>query len=264
MTVTRADVNRAPDATIVPHIFGRDRERQSLSMRLRQRRSLLVYGPAGVGKTLLVHDIIKDEPQFLYCADSATISGALRSIAVELWRRENTYLLKCCGRAGVAAIATKSAANIKGIVAESLRHGDYCVVLDHLRTPSHSFAAAVREINGWCETPVVVLARSAHMEDVGFLHPLFAERADRFEVKNFDPTVVKKFATSLIVSRGLSASNLDDFLERIFEYSQGNPGAICRMVEMAMQSTYRSGENIKTIPLYIDFRMNWVAGARRV
>jgi hypothetical protein len=41
------------------------------------------------------------------------------------------------------------------------------------------------------------------------------------------------------------------------EFSEGNPGAIVALVEMAKYTKYRSDEHIKITPLYIDFRMNW-------
>jgi hypothetical protein len=39
--------------------------------------------------------------------------------------------------------------------------------------------------------------------------------------------------------------------------SEGNPGAILRMIAMARQSKYRNDDHIKWSPLYIDFLMEW-------
>jgi hypothetical protein len=49
---------------------------------------------------------------------------------------------------------------------------------------------------------------------------------------------------------------MSEFLEKVLEYSDGNPGAILALIEMASYPKYRSDEHIKIIPLYIDFRMN--------
>jgi hypothetical protein len=54
---------------------------------------------------------------------------------------------------------------------------------------------------------------------------------------------------------------LNEFLDKILEFSEGNPGAILALVNTAKYPKYRSDEHIKIAPLYIDFRMNWkVAG----
>jgi hypothetical protein len=134
-------------------------------------------------------------------------------------------------------------------------------VLDHLVHPSHSFAAAVREMMGWGSTPVCAVARSSHMEDTGFLQPLYSDRSEKYEMRNFEKPAAEQFARELIARTNLTASNMNEFLDKILQFSEGNPGAIVALVETAKYPKYRSDEHIKISPLYIDFRMNWkVAG----
>jgi hypothetical protein len=244
-------------------IFGRAEEQASLAKRLASRRPLLIHGPTGVGKTLLTTAVLKDVSDFLYSHDSSTINVVFRNVAHRLWERRAPQLVKSFGRAGADAIKTKSAANLKGVLREALHEGHYCLVLDHIKRPSYAFASAVREVMGWCNTPVITVARSAHMEDTGFLQAFYPDRADRFELKNFNPEVAESFAVTVAKRAGLSAQNMDDFLGRVLEYSQGNPGAIVAMLEMAKHPQYRSDDRIKITPLYIDFRLNWKpAGVR--
>ena len=244
-------------------IFGREEEQATLARRFAARRPLLIHGPAGVGKTLLLTAVLKGLSDFLYSPDSSTIHVVFRNIAYQLWERKAPPLMKSFGRAGAEAIKTKSAVNLKGVLRDALHDGSYCLVLDHIRRPSYSFASTVRELMGWCNTPVITVARSAHMEDAGFLQPFYPDRADRFELKNFEPDVAESFALAAALRGGLSARNMSDFLERVLEYSQGNPGAIVAMLAMAKHPQYRSDDRIKITPLYIDFRLNWKpAGVR--
>jgi hypothetical protein len=165
----------------------------------------------------------------------------------------------CRNQHGVEA---KSLISLKGIVMDALRDGTHSIVLDHVCRPSSSFAGVVREIIAWCSTPVIAVAPSSHMEDLGYLQPLYADRNDRYELKNFEPGTAERFAHTIVERAGLSASNIKEFLGKVLKLSQGNPGAILAMLYMAKNPKYRSDEHIKLSPLYIDFRMNGSAALR--
>ncbi len=240
-----------------PWIFDREEEVAALRQRLSKRRSLLLHGPAGVGKTLLIRSLLPDLRSFIYSHESSTIHVVFRTIAAELLRRGSERIRKAAGSRGVEGLNAKSAISLKGVVRDALREGEYCLVLDHVQQPSTAFAAVIRDLIVGCETPIIAVARSAHMEDVGFLHSIFGDRPDRYELRNFKPEVACVFARMSSERVGLLAANLNEFLDKVVELSDGNPGAILAMLNMARQPRYRLLESIKTAPLYIDFRMNW-------
>jgi AAA+ ATPase superfamily predicted ATPase len=241
-------------------IFGREEEQRALNRRLRERKPFLLYGPTGVGKTLLLRSLLEQTPAVLYCDSSASTQVVFRSLARALLARGAPRLERTCrDQEGIEA---RSAVSLKGIVMDALRDGSHSVVLDHLDRPSQSFAAAVREIIGWCSTPVIAVAQSSHMEDTGYLQPLYSDRQDRYELKNFAPVVAERFAHTMVQRADLSAANITEFLGKVLELSQGNPGAILSLLEMAKYPKYRSHEHIKIAPLYIDFRMSWFPAVR--
>jgi NB-ARC domain len=236
-------------------IFSREAERRSIRDRLTKKRPFLIYGPAGVGKTLLLRSVLPEFTNVLYCENAATTQTIFRAVAQNLLRLHN-------GRTVTAfrdeeAIKTKSAVSLKGIVMDALNEGKYCIMLDHLKRPSYSLAAAVREVMGRGSTPVMAVARSCHMEDVGFLQPFYSDRSEKCEIRNFEPAIAEQFAGEVVKQKRLSAQNMQEFVEKVLEFSDGNPGAILEMLEMAGYPKYRSDEHIKITPLYIDFRMNW-------
>ncbi len=241
-------------------IFDREEELQVLKQRLLKRKAFLLHGPTGAGKTLLIRSLLAQMPSVFYCASSATTRVIFRSVAQLLLEKGDPHVKRTCrSRDGVQ---TKSAVSLKGIVMDALRGGGYSLVLDHVDRPSQSFAAAVREIIGACSTPVIAVARSCHMEDAGFLQPLYSDRHERYELKNFDPAAAERFAHEMVGRAGLSASNIKEFLAKVLELSEGNPGAILSMLQMAKYPKYRTDEHIKISPLYIDFRMNWSPAVR--
>jgi len=244
-------------------IFRREDDMQSLKERLQERKPFLLYGPSGVGKTLLMRNIAEAMSSVLCCESPASMQTVFRRLAQALLERNHPRVTRACrDRDG---IQTKSAVSLRGIVMDALREASYSIVLDAIEQPSQSFAAAVREIVSWCSTPVVAIARSHHMEDTGFLQPLYSGRLARFELRNFDPASAEEFAEQVVKRAGLSASNIREFVGKVLEFAEGNPGAIVSMLQMAASPRYRSEERIKITPLYIDFRMHGSAappGAR--
>jgi hypothetical protein len=160
-------------------IFDRQEQRQRIEQHLAKRHPFLIYGPSRVGKTLLLRSVLSEFRAILYCEDSSTTHVVFRSLAHNLLRLGSP-------RAQAAfrsedAIKTKSAVSLKGIVMDALNQGQFSIILDHLKRPSYSFAAAVREMMGWGSTPVSAVARSSHMEDTGFLQPFYGDRSQKLK-----------------------------------------------------------------------------------
>jgi hypothetical protein len=235
-------------------IFDREEERQRIDQHLAKAHPFLIHGPSGVGKTLLLRSVLSQYSTVLYCQDSSTINVVFRSVARHLLRLGSPRAKSAFHNED--GIKMKSPVSLKGVVMDSLNEGKYSIVLDHLRRPSYSFAAAVREMMGWGSTPVTAVARSSHMEDTGFLQPFYGDRAQKCEIRNFDDEIAERFAREIVERVQLSATNMSEFLEKVLEFSSGNPGAIVALIDMATYPKYRSAEHIKITPLYIDFRMN--------
>lgn len=239
-------------------IFGRTEELEVLRKRLASRKSTLVYGPSGVGKTLLLQQVIPAFDHVLYCPVSSSPQVVFRCLAELLAARRDATILRICnGRPDF--LLGKSSISLKGIVINALRVGSYLIVLDHLNRPSPALAAMVSEVMLSCSTPIVAVARSVHMEDAGFVSPLLPDRGERLGIKNFDSGMAKAFVFEVCSQQQLVAENLNSVLDSMIKSSEGNPGAILRMIAMAKQSKYRSDGHIKWSPLYIDFLMEWAA-----
>jgi hypothetical protein len=238
----------------VLQIFGRADELELLRKRLAARKSTLVFGPSGVGKTLLLQQVVPGRGHILYCPVSSSPQAVCRRLAELLIAAQDATLLRLC-KGGLDALAGKSFVSLKGIVSSVLRAENYLVVLDHLHRPSPALGALIGEFMLSCATPVIAVARSAHMEDAGSVSPLLPDRSERLAIRNFDSETAKTFAREVCEQQQLSGENLSSVLDSIVKSSDGNPGAILRMIAMAKQSKYRNDGHIKWSPLYIDFLM---------
>jgi len=235
-------------------IFGRGNELELLRKRLASRKSTLIYGPSGVGKTLLLQQVVSDFGYVLYCPASSSPQAVCRYLAELLATRHDATLMRLC-KGGLNGLDGKSFVSLKGIVSSALRAENYLIVLDHLNRPSPALGALIGEFMLSCATPVVAVARSAHMEDAGSVAPLLPDRSERLAIRNFDSDTAKAFALELCEQQRLSGENLSSVLDSMVKSSDGNPGAILRMIAMAKQSKYRNDGHIKWSPLYIDFLM---------
>ena len=214
-----------------PAIFGRDVEIDELRKLVSRRHSFLLHGSAGVAKTLLLGRLMNEIPELLYCGDSSRSQLVFRALAAALLAIKNCHVLRA---SKPNAIHEKSAVSIRGIVIAALREGRYWIVLDHLQSPSQSFAAAIKDMCSRAETPLIAVARSAHMEDAGFLLPMFSDRSSRYLLRNLETEAAKKFALRAAEEMQLEAVNRDEAIEKIVRYSKGSPGAIMAMLQMAV------------------------------
>jgi hypothetical protein len=247
-----------------PVIFGRNQEVKQLRRRIASRQSFLLHGPAGVGKTLLLRHVAPEFPKVLCSLRNPTPQSLYRNLSELLLAAGHPVFAKACPH-GTSSLKAKTAVSIQGLVREALRDSDYLVIADNLMRPSQALAACLRELMRTCSIPLIAVSRSAHMEDAGFVLPLFPDRAERFALRNFDPATARPFALSCAQAEGVAADNLLQFLDRVVEYSSGNPGAIIQMIHLATRPEYSTENQIKIAPLYIDYKLATVSthsGAR--
>jgi hypothetical protein len=239
-------------------VFDRTEELDALRQRVAQRRPFLFHGPGGVGKTLLLSAVLSDFPDILYSGSNPSPQALYRKLAELLLALGHPVFTSSCP-SGPVSLQAKSAVSAKGLVRDALLNSKYLVVVDHLMRPSQALAAAIRELMLNWSVPVVAVARSAHMEDVGFASPLFPDRGDKLALRNFDPDLALQFALTFARREALGAENLAEFLARVVEFSDGNPGAIVRMIRLAREPRYFHGRQIKITPLYIDYKIAMVS-----
>lgn len=237
-----------PDAQYQAVVERQD-ELARLKARAQQKKSMLLFGPEGVGKTRLLRAFAANEPLALYVGKPNSPHELLMA-ALEAMTRS--------GRRGLSLPANYKSlrsTSLKGIVLRLLDEHPFLLLVDHLAGPSRVVTGLIKEMNYYERTPVIFAARTPHMEDIGTLLPMCADRSERLELKNFSLPLAQAFAQRAAEEAELTASNLAEALAFLVERCEGNPGGILTMVRMAKMPQYRTGDQIKSHVLYLDYRM---------
>jgi GTPase SAR1 family protein len=212
------------------------------------RKSLLVFGPEGVGKSRLLRAFVENQTLALYVGQMRSP----REFALTLLQALHSADEKIAVPESRAGLSTSS---LKGIIHRALDTHPFLMVLDHLDAPSRAVTGMIKDLHYYGRTPVIFASRSPHMEDIGALRPLCANKSERLELKNLPPQIALEFAKREAERSQLWASNLGTILSSLVGWSEGNPGAILRMLKMAQLPQYRAGDQIKAHILYVDYRM---------
>jgi hypothetical protein len=226
----------------------REDELVRLRNHARNRKSMLVFGPEGVGKSRLLRAFVENQTLALYVAQMRSPREFALSLLQALHSADGAIKLP----EGLSALSTSS---LKGIVHRALDTHPFLMVLDHLDAPSRVVTGMVKDLHYYGRTPVIFASRSPHMEDIGALRPLCANKSERLELKNLPPQIALEFARREADRIELCASNLEAILPSLVEWSDGNPGAILHMLKMAQLPQYRADAQIKAHILYVDYRM---------
>lgn len=253
-------------------LFGREEELLQFCERLHKGVPFLLYGVAGVGKTLLVETAIRRlnaSSNLIYCEETRALNAVARQICSALAARDDACVLarlklspKSSSERIQSAVQAKSSSALQGIVLEALRKRPYTLILDHVEFVSKRFYSSLKELHLFAQTPIVAIARSYHMEEIGHLGSLFSDRRARMELANFDRERAAGLAAMVAESRRLEAENREEFLRKVVQFSQGNPGAILRMIAMADDPHYRSSGRIRLHLLYVDYCLRY-SGVRK-
>lgn len=238
----------SPDAQYLAAV-DRTEELARLRAQAQKRKSMLVFGPEGVGKTRLLLTFVQNQPFALYVSPIRSPRDLMMALIQDL-RRLDKQELRLPSNAN-----SLSTSSLKGIVQRALAEFPVMLVLDHLAGPSRVVTGIIKEFSDYGRRPIYIAARTPHMEDIGTLQPMCADRSERLEIRNFGPAVALEFAKREAERTGLWASNLDSALHSLVEWSEGNPGSILQMLKMADLPRYRMGDQIKAHVLYLDFRM---------
>ncbi len=251
-----------------PEIFiDRKEEVQLLKKAINERRSLLISGPAGAGKTMLTLKVISELPEMLrknclYVSGMKGLQDLLKQIVHLLFDLDDPALRSRLRREGAPPVTFKKwleaqpSTRLRGALYQSAAEGQYWLFLDHLPPLTHSASRVVKELIRMRATPVYLLARGFSEREIGHVTDIYWGDPHQLAVGALANASARELVEDCIHRFGLSELDLQDFRKEVLHLSGCLPGAIVQMCALAAQPQYQYGSQIKLKLLHIDYLMS--------
>jgi hypothetical protein len=246
--------------------FNREAEAARLLAAIKERQSLLISGPAGIGKTRLIAEVIKSLPReqsesCIYLAAVAGLRPTLTGLLRNLWAREDPTLRRQMRADGFrsgdfkAWLKAQPSSHLKGTLYRSVERRSYWIFLDQVSVMTPPVAKVIRELVRMRDTPVYLVVRDLKATDAGHLLNLYWSEKHRVCLGPLPGTAARELLDSCVAHFGLSRLELSVFRPEVLRLSGRVPGAIVQMCALAAKPHYQSGLRPKTRLLHLDSLM---------
>ena len=255
-------------------LIGREQELAQLVHAIHARRSLLVHGAAGTGKTALLEEALSSLPprirrMCLVCTSCENPRTIWRCLVRSLAKIEDPRVLsyvrrECAGTAKVEHwLSKQSSLRLRGILRRAMLGNAYWVFLDAAAPLPDGVHNLLQDWVWSRRTPVILLGRGLTEKELGRVAKLFWHSGMRLELLRMPTLDLEELLEFSIVRFGLSRVASADFRDFVLKRAGGLPGRIVGLCELASQSVYPCPGHVKLHTLAVDFLMQHTAGAPR-
>ena len=189
---------------------GRRKEAAQLQRLHAQRKHVLIFGPAGVGKSVLVARL-RESLGLRICPASERLSEICEALERELDLE-----------AGELHIVQR-----KNRLLKLLEGAKRAVVFDGAGWMTPKLSSFIENVSD--RMPVWICVRSEHPWDIGHVWPLLA-RFVKVEIRPFRPAETRGLIEAAI-RLGLAPASVADAVEQLHHLCDGNPGVLGELIE---------------------------------
>jgi hypothetical protein len=215
----------------------------------------LLYGPAGIGKSALLDELRchreREKPSIVFSPGTLEPARWLRHVVLAL-ASQNRDSSAADAR---AVRARKSAGALRSALFEALADGNYALVVDPLGFLSRPFYELLRDLERSAGTPLLLVARSPHMEDMGHAARFAWPREQRLALGPLPAGDAERLFDLVLAEWPRRPSNAESFRAHVLDYAAGNPGTLLGLLALARQPTYWAEDTLKTHVLTVDFNV---------
>jgi hypothetical protein len=160
-------------------------------------------------------------------------------------------------------VKAKSAGALRAILSETLAGAELALAFDPLGFLSRPFYELLRDFHRATAVPFLFVARSPHMEEIGYATKFALPREQCLALSPLPPALSQQLFDTTISAWPRQPDNLESFRAHVLDYASGNPGTILGMLQLARQETYWAGDSVKAHLLTVDFNLPDKAASRR-
>ncbi len=246
-----------------PMLAGREEASERMKAAMARRRSLLIWGPAGSGKTALANWVMESMPKCdrqncIYVSGAATARQLAGQLVRGLYLASNVLLREKVRKDGAAEpslnrwLRDQSAVRLKGLLYAAAQQRAYWFFLDHCPPASSTVARLIKEVIWRANTPIYLLARGCSHEEIGHAWSIYYTKEYHLPLGPLPEPVARELLESYIHRFHLDSLNLEGFRENVLRLSHHLPGAIERMCELAADPRYHYGDQVKITLIHVD------------
>jgi AAA+ ATPase superfamily predicted ATPase len=227
-------------------LIGRDKECAAISGLIDKRKSIIIFGEEGTGKTAIINKVLSEFAglNIFFSVQSKTLKESLINFMSHAPGDKKTIQ-------SVDILALK-----KLFYSVLDRNKPQYIIFDHVESVEpkfYSFFVYLME----AKIPLIVLSRGLEKKDIGHLRmSLF--NFEKVEISNFDRTATDILIGHFMNEFGIKITKEEDFKKQIFHFSQGNPKIIKGLCFLARDVKYQKNDAIDVKLMDLDRRINEV------
>ena len=234
---------------------------------LQSRKSALVHGPAGMGKTALLQQIAAArsprEPHLILALADREPGRWLRGLVLGLLSQHSPPRLMKALSLGETpsaldaqrAVVRQSARALRRLLSESLEGGHYALGLDPTYFLSRASYKLLRDLTRTTGTPLIFSAHSGYMDDIGYATKFALPREQRLALGPLPEEAMARLFGDGVRRLSRAPANLEMFREHALSYAKGNPGTLLGLLRLAAEERSWLGENLKIHLLTVDVNL---------
>ena len=245
-------------------LIGREREMDRFRGGIRERESLLIWGPRGAGKSALLREAVAESAdgasaRYLYVDGANGRKEILHKLFGQLYAARDGWVLSKvgCDRVDEGAfrgwLAKQSSLRLRGIAARAMQETRYWLFLDHLPPASRAISRLLKDLIRVCGTPVCMAARGTTAKDIGEAWSIYWNPEHWLELGALSESAAHRLLKLCWKANGLSPQDLEESRCEILRLSRRLPGAIWAMCALARQPRFRAGRRIKLSLLHTEY-----------